>query len=93
MLTKRLAAARREKFADFNRRLEEMEGKYGACSKEHAVVQAELERASSEFKEFERKDIKYREDVKHSKQKVPRPAPCPAPSRLCRAAPMQLSWP
>ena len=30
----------------------------------------ELERANEEFKEFERKDIKYREDLKHLKAKL-----------------------
>jgi hypothetical protein len=29
-------------------------------SKEHSGIQKQLERANEEFKEFERKDIKYR---------------------------------
>lgn len=36
----------------------------------HGAVAKELERANEEFKEFERKDIKYREDLKHLKAKL-----------------------
>ena len=39
-------------------------------SADHGSVAKELERANEEFKEFERKDIKYREDVKHLKAKL-----------------------
>ena len=39
-------------------------------SADHGSVAKELERANEEFKEFERKDIKYREDVKHLKVKL-----------------------
>lgn len=39
-------------------------------SADHDSVAKELERANEEFKEFERKDIKYREDVKHLKAKL-----------------------
>lgn len=37
---------------------------------DHGGVAKELERANEEFKEFERKDIKYREDLKHVKAKL-----------------------
>ena len=39
-------------------------------SADHGGVAKELERANEEFKEFERKDIKYREDLKHVKAKL-----------------------
>lgn len=39
-------------------------------SADHGAVAKELERANEEFKEFERKDIKYREDLKHLKAKL-----------------------
>ena len=39
-------------------------------SADHGSVAKELERANEEFKEFERKDIKYREDLKHLKAKL-----------------------
>ena len=39
-------------------------------SADHGSVAKELERANEEFKEFERKDIKYREDLKHVKAKL-----------------------
>lgn len=39
-------------------------------SADHGRVAKELERANEEFKEFERKDIKYREDLKHVKAKL-----------------------
>lgn len=41
-------------------------------SADHGSVAKELERANEEFKEFERKDIKYREDLKHLKAKLKR---------------------
>lgn len=41
-------------------------------SADHGSVAKELERANQEFKEFERKDIKYREDLKHLKAKLKR---------------------
>ncbi len=39
-------------------------------SADHGGVAKELDRANEEFKEFERKDIKYREDLKHLKAKL-----------------------
>ena len=39
-------------------------------SADYGAVAKELERANEEFKEFERKDIKYREDLKHLKAKL-----------------------
>jgi structural maintenance of chromosome 4 len=50
--------------------LEATESRYSTCLKEHNTITAELEKSNKEFKEFERKDIKYREDLKHAKTKV-----------------------
>lgn len=50
--------------------LAEHETRYNAASKEYSSIQRELENASDEFKEFERKDIKFREDIKHIKAKI-----------------------
>ena len=40
-------------------------------SKEHKAIQKELDAANERFKEYERKDVKLREDIKHlsTKQK------------------------
>lgn len=40
-------------------------------SKEHKAIQKELDAANERFKEYERKDVKLREDIKHlsAKQK------------------------
>ena len=48
---------------NFSPRLNEMSADHGAVAKE-------LDRANEEVKEFERKDIKYREDLKHLKAKL-----------------------
>jgi structural maintenance of chromosome 4 len=34
-------------------------------SKEHKAIQKELDTANERFKEYERKDVKLREDIKH----------------------------
>jgi structural maintenance of chromosome 4 len=58
------------KCAEFNAALEVHERRYNTVAAEHASIQRELEAATGEFKEFERKDIKYREDLKHLKSKL-----------------------
>ena len=40
-----------------------------AESTQHAAVQRELDAANERFKEFERRDVKLREDLKHLKAK------------------------
>lgn len=50
---------------------------YQACAKcrvkaegtQHAAVQRELDAATERFKEFERRDVRLREDLKHLKAK------------------------
>ncbi|KAL0027544.1 hypothetical protein WJX77_009918 [Trebouxia sp. C0004] len=61
-----------EKFKTYNKDLKEAEKKFKDMSADHGSVAKELERANEEFKEFERKDIKYREDLKHLKAKLKR---------------------
>lgn len=63
-------AHEKAKCAEFTAALEVHEGRYNAVVSEHSAIQKELEAATSDFKEFERKDIKYREDLKHMKAKV-----------------------
>jgi structural maintenance of chromosome 4 len=63
-------AHEKEKYVEYNKGLEEKETLYTTCTQEHGAIQAELTRTDQEFKEFERKDIKYREDLKFSKQKL-----------------------
>ena len=63
-------AHEREKHSEYTTALSETETRHGAAVKEHAAISSELEAARSEFKEFERKDIKAREDLKHAKAKA-----------------------
>lgn len=44
--------------------------RYKADSKVHANIQSELDKSDEAMKGFERKDIKLREDMKHSKGKL-----------------------
>jgi hypothetical protein len=48
------------KFAEYSAVLQEHEKAHGVAAKEHAAIARALERATEEFKEFERKDIKFR---------------------------------
>ena len=58
------------KCAEYTTGLDVQELKYNGAVADHAAIQKELDTATSEFKEFERKDIKYREDIKHMKNKL-----------------------
>ena len=40
-------------------------GRFQKESKEHKAIQRELDAANERFKEYERKDVKLREDIKH----------------------------
>lgn len=62
----------REKFKQYNDCLKEHEEKYNAIAAQHGSIQKELDNAQEEFKNFEKKDIKYREDIKHLKSKIER---------------------
>jgi structural maintenance of chromosome 4 len=63
-------AHEREKFKEYNDILRQHEDQYNAALAEHAAIQKDLESVQEEFKEFERKDIKHREDLKHLKAKI-----------------------
>ncbi len=43
--------------------------RYEAERKEHGKIQKELDAANERFKEYERKDVKLREDIKHLQAK------------------------
>ncbi|KAI3438320.1 hypothetical protein D9Q98_000754 [Chlorella vulgaris] len=60
----------RQKFQQYDVVLKEHEQKFTAVNGEHSAIAAELEKAHANFREFERKDIKYREDLKHLKAKL-----------------------
>lgn len=63
-------AEEKEKCKDFAVAMEQEEARYNTAVEEHQKIEQELESATGEFKEFERKDIKYREDMKHLKAKL-----------------------
>ncbi|PSC72157.1 structural maintenance of chromosomes 4 [Micractinium conductrix] len=63
-------AHERQKFAQYDEVLKEHEARYNAVNVEYQGIAGELEKATGDFKEFERKDIKYREDLKHLKAKL-----------------------
>ena len=44
--------------------------RYNLEAKQQAEIQSQLDKAEESFKEFERKDIKLREDMKHLKAKL-----------------------
>eukprot|EP00884_Botryococcus_braunii_P019465 jgi/Botrbrau1/6201/Bobra.0344s0041.1 len=62
-------AHEKAKFQDFSKDMKETQKRFEAESVEHTRIQTELERAHEDFKSFERKDIKLREDIKHLKTK------------------------
>ena len=59
----------REKMGKYEGELKGMEKEYNAASKAHSKIAAELEKAKKDFESFERKDVKFREDMKHLKAK------------------------
>ena len=63
-------AHEREKHKEFTAAVTDTEARHSAGVKEHDSIARELERAQRDFKEFERKDIKAREDLKHARAKA-----------------------
>jgi len=63
-------AKEKEKCKEFTSDLGVFESQYEQANQELVGIQKELEDATMEFKEFERKDIQYREDIKHLKIKL-----------------------
>eukprot|EP00850_Spirogloea_muscicola_P012233 SM000078S22092 [mRNA] locus=s78:341423:349363:- [translate_table: standard] len=59
----------RRKSAQYDEELKEKEVLYNHHKKEHDDIVATQNACRDEFKQFERKDVKHREDLKHMKQK------------------------
>eukprot|EP00850_Spirogloea_muscicola_P004528 SM000019S05072 [mRNA] locus=s19:742976:750966:- [translate_table: standard] len=59
----------RRKSAQYDEQLKEKEVLYNHHKKEHDDIVATQNACRDEFKQFERKDVKHREDLKHMKQK------------------------
>ncbi|XP_062106651.1 structural maintenance of chromosomes protein 4 [Humulus lupulus] len=60
----------REKIRESNNRLKEIESKHNKHMKNQEDLDSTLRKCKEEFKQFEREDVKYREDLKHMKQKI-----------------------
>ncbi|PWA93635.1 RecF/RecN/SMC [Artemisia annua] len=62
--------AEREKIQDNLKVLKELETLHNKHMKRQEELATALKRCKDEFKEFERQDVKHREDLKHVKQKI-----------------------
>ncbi|GJX53387.1 structural maintenance of chromosomes protein 4, partial [Tanacetum coccineum] len=62
--------AEREKIQDNLKALKELETLHNKHMKRQEELDSTLKRCKDEFKEFERQDVKHREDLKHVKQKI-----------------------
>ncbi|PSS30465.1 Structural maintenance of chromosomes protein [Actinidia chinensis var. chinensis] len=60
----------REKIHENNKTLKELEALHMKYMKKQEELDSGLRSCKEEFKEFERQDIKYREDLKHMKQRI-----------------------
>ena len=60
----------KSKQSEHKESLQVTEAKFKAQATEMNEVQQNLEKTSKEFAEFEKKDVKFREDLKHMKQQV-----------------------
>ena len=60
----------KEKQAESDAALKTIKKEYETGVKELDTVQAEMEKTGNEFKDFERRDVKFREDLKHLKAKA-----------------------
>ncbi|KAF0923368.1 hypothetical protein E2562_006275 [Oryza meyeriana var. granulata] len=63
-------ASEREKIQHSSQTLKEMESVYNKHTKRQEDLENNMKSCKDQFKEFERKDVKYREDLKHLKQKI-----------------------
>jgi structural maintenance of chromosome 4 len=59
----------REGMQESIQQLEEFEATYATQNREHEEIAAELAQCKSEFAAYERKDVKFREDIRHAKDK------------------------
>uniref|UniRef100_A0A0A0KUL0 Uncharacterized protein n=1 Tax=Cucumis sativus TaxID=3659 RepID=A0A0A0KUL0_CUCSA len=60
----------REKIRETSKELKELEAVHEKNMKRKEELDNDLRRSKEKFKDFERQDIKYREDLKHIKQKI-----------------------
>jgi len=60
----------RAKLSEHDGALKSAEGRHGELISELSQIQAELDKSVKEYSEFERKDIKFREDLKHMKANI-----------------------
>ncbi|OIT06490.1 PREDICTED: structural maintenance of chromosomes protein 4 [Nicotiana attenuata] len=60
----------REKIRESNKTLKELEAKHSKHLQKQEELDNSLRHCKDEFKEFERQDVKYREDLSHLKQKI-----------------------
>ncbi|CAN6332537.1 unnamed protein product [Urochloa humidicola] len=63
-------ASEREKIQQNSQTVKEMESIYNKHLKRQEDLENNMKACKDQFKEFERKDVKYREDLKHLKQKI-----------------------
>ncbi|XP_015583967.1 structural maintenance of chromosomes protein 4 [Ricinus communis] len=63
-------SAEREKIQESHKTLKELETVHKKYAKRQEELDSDLRNCKEEFKEFERQDVKYREDLKHKKQKI-----------------------
>ncbi|CAN0924360.1 Structural maintenance of chromosomes protein 4 [Linum grandiflorum] len=62
--------ADRGKIQESHKELKELETTHNKYLRKHEELNDDLKHCSDKFKEFERLDVKYREDYKHMKQKI-----------------------
>ncbi|CAK9326874.1 unnamed protein product [Citrullus colocynthis] len=62
--------AEREKIRETSKELKELEAVHEKNMKRKEELDNDLRRSKEKFKDFERQDVKYREDLKHIKQKI-----------------------
>ncbi|XP_004293216.1 PREDICTED: structural maintenance of chromosomes protein 4-like [Fragaria vesca subsp. vesca] len=60
----------RERIQESNNTLKELDSVYSKHMKQQEELDNALRSSNEEFKEFEREDLKYREDLKHKKMKI-----------------------
>ncbi|XP_017975842.1 PREDICTED: structural maintenance of chromosomes protein 4 isoform X1 [Theobroma cacao] len=61
---------KREGIRESNKRLKELESAHNTHLRRKEELDNDLRTCKEDFKEFERQDVKYREDLKHMKQKL-----------------------
>eukprot|EP01028_Stygiella_incarcerata_P005101 TRINITY_DN2186_c0_g1_i1.p1 TRINITY_DN2186_c0_g1~~TRINITY_DN2186_c0_g1_i1.p1 ORF type:complete len:1295 (-),score=482.64 TRINITY_DN2186_c0_g1_i1:277-3999(-) len=62
--------AETQKLSETTEAMSAMEKDFQTAKEEYDVILATLEQCKKDFQVFERKDVKFREDIKHDKQKI-----------------------